>query len=492
MTVAASRSDRARALKLTLAAFGRVAGDGDGGRDRRSVGSGASGSLGRSHMQLGGRSLSCLAFGGGRGLGGVSSGTASAHASDAGGAAASGADMGQGDSAVGQGDSGQDGSSQGGADQGQGGAGPSQHGLGPRRRGLGRGRFGRPLRPRVAGAGRNGPAGAPDHPPGRRRFGTRRHPGRDAGLGGDPIRRRRSRHGRCSTRLVRHGRLVPGPTGRGRAARRPRARRRRVQPADRPRPPLPEFVPALPLAARPTDRAPPPRRVPAPPPACPARPRRSRPPRRAGRCGARANVSEFEGRPEDDFAMDGRTRSAYLGLDYRFGSGFLMGLAGSRSDMAANYESGINGVGKTKAPPEQPLPLRELVVPGRLRHLGLGRRRPGRRQRGRAGSHLRRRPGHADGRAGRAPAAGGRLGAEGRRVRRAHDDGRVERTCGCRDGRRAAGAAGSRAGRTMVRRQRRHADAHRGGRSLRPGRRGRRGWGPKRAPSWASRTRAAA
>ena len=62
-----------------------------------------------------------------------------------------------------------------------------------------------------------------------------------------------------------------------------------------------------------------------------------------------ANVGEFEGRPEDDFAMDGRTRSAYVGLDYRFGSGFLMGLAGSRSDVAANYESGINGVGKTKA-----------------------------------------------------------------------------------------------------------------------------------------------
>jgi len=62
-----------------------------------------------------------------------------------------------------------------------------------------------------------------------------------------------------------------------------------------------------------------------------------------------ANLSEFEGRPDDGFAMDGRTRSAYVGLDYRFGSGFLLGLAGSRSDMAANFDSRINGAGTVDA-----------------------------------------------------------------------------------------------------------------------------------------------
>ena len=58
-----------------------------------------------------------------------------------------------------------------------------------------------------------------------------------------------------------------------------------------------------------------------------------------------ASAGEFEGNPDDRFALEGRTRSAYAGLDYRFGSGLLLGLAGSRSGMESDFESGINGAG---------------------------------------------------------------------------------------------------------------------------------------------------
>ena len=62
-----------------------------------------------------------------------------------------------------------------------------------------------------------------------------------------------------------------------------------------------------------------------------------------------ASAGEFEGVPDDGFALEGRTRSAYAGLDYRFGSGLLLGLAGSRSGMESDFESGINGAGSVDA-----------------------------------------------------------------------------------------------------------------------------------------------
>ena len=62
-----------------------------------------------------------------------------------------------------------------------------------------------------------------------------------------------------------------------------------------------------------------------------------------------ASAGEFEGVPDDGFALEGRTRSAYAGLDYRFGSGLLLGLAGSRSGMDSDFESGINGAGSVDA-----------------------------------------------------------------------------------------------------------------------------------------------
>ena len=62
-----------------------------------------------------------------------------------------------------------------------------------------------------------------------------------------------------------------------------------------------------------------------------------------------ASAGEFEGVPDDGFSLEGRTRSAYAGLDYRFGSGLLLGLAGSRSGMESDFESGINGAGSVDA-----------------------------------------------------------------------------------------------------------------------------------------------
>ena len=77
------------------------------------------------------------------------------------------------------------------------------------------------------------------------------------------------------------------------------------------------------------------------------------PPQAASRAGwtlwGQASAGEFEGNPDDGFALEGRTRSAYAGLDYRFGSGLLLGLAGSRSGMESDFESGVNGAGSVDA-----------------------------------------------------------------------------------------------------------------------------------------------
>ncbi len=62
-----------------------------------------------------------------------------------------------------------------------------------------------------------------------------------------------------------------------------------------------------------------------------------------------ANAGGFEGRPDDGFNLKGQTRSAYLGLDYRFSSGLLLGLAGSRSSFDSDYESATNGSGSVDA-----------------------------------------------------------------------------------------------------------------------------------------------
>ncbi len=63
----------------------------------------------------------------------------------------------------------------------------------------------------------------------------------------------------------------------------------------------------------------------------------------------RANAAGFEGRPGDGFSLEGRTRSAYLGLDYRFAPGFLAGLAASRSALDSDFESAVNGAGALDA-----------------------------------------------------------------------------------------------------------------------------------------------
>ena len=62
-----------------------------------------------------------------------------------------------------------------------------------------------------------------------------------------------------------------------------------------------------------------------------------------------ANAGGFKGRPEDDLALDGTVRSAYLGADYRFGTGPLVGLALSRTTSSIGFESGINGTGTVDA-----------------------------------------------------------------------------------------------------------------------------------------------
>ena len=229
VTVSASRSDRARALKLTLAAFGRSLGtetvDAIGGR----LGSGVVGFAGP-FARAAGRALAELRrvwrqpWRGRRvqrhGLGPCVRSRwrgwwRSRRPSR----------CGPGPGQVGPGRLGlgpwRFGPRRCGPRSGR--VGPRQDGIGPRwpgrrRRGLGRGRLGRSLRPRVAGAGRNGPTRVPDHASGHRVGTRRRHPGRNAGLGRHLLRRRRDGLGRRSERCPRHGRLVPGPAGRGRGA----------------------------------------------------------------------------------------------------------------------------------------------------------------------------------------------------------------------------------------------------------------------------------
>ncbi len=302
VTVSASRSDRARALKLTLAAFGRSLGtetvDAIGGR----LGLESSGPPGGSHVQLGGRSLSCVAFGGGRGSGVASSGTASAHA----------------------------GPDEGGAGLG-GGVSGGRCGLESLVRDA-TGLLGFQITHPGTGSGPGGgtPGGTLDLAAiffGDGATGLGGAPSGALGMGGSYQGQREEDAGRAER--TRGGIAFSPLTGRDLRS------RSSFQLS---------FGGGSPDGQGGTD-ADAASSASGSPDASPAQ--------TASQAGwtlwGQANVGEFEGRPEDDFAMDGRTRSAYVGLDYRFGSGFLMGLAGSRSDVAANYESGINGVGKTKA-----------------------------------------------------------------------------------------------------------------------------------------------
>ena len=59
----------------------------------------------------------------------------------------------------------------------------------------------------------------------------------------------------------------------------------------------------------------------------------------------RAGAGGFEGSPEDGFTMSGRTRSAYLGGDYRFSAGALAGVALSRTSGSIDFSSDVNGDG---------------------------------------------------------------------------------------------------------------------------------------------------
>ena len=56
-----------------------------------------------------------------------------------------------------------------------------------------------------------------------------------------------------------------------------------------------------------------------------------------------AAAGEFEGAPGDGFTLEGRTRSRYVGLDYRFASGLLLGLAESRNRMESDFTGRTDG-----------------------------------------------------------------------------------------------------------------------------------------------------
>ena len=58
-----------------------------------------------------------------------------------------------------------------------------------------------------------------------------------------------------------------------------------------------------------------------------------------------ANTGGFKDRPGDDLALDGTVRSAFLGADYRFGAGPLVGMALSRTTSSIGFESGFAGNG---------------------------------------------------------------------------------------------------------------------------------------------------
>ncbi len=294
VTVEASRSERARALELTLAAFGRSLGtetvEAIGGR----LGLGSSGALGRSHVQLGGRSLAC-------GTGGSDAFGAGGFA-DVANAVHGQADDGQGNAAAG-------GSGQA-AGGGNGDAGGSGHcGLESLVRGatglLGL-QIAHPGSPDAAGGtvdlaallfgdGRGGAFGQPTA-------------GGAGGMGGS-YQGQQQADAERGARADRGG-LTFNPVD---------ARGLRSQSSFQL-----SFGGSAGSAASEAVRS-------------------------GWTVWGQANLGEFEGRPRDGFAMDGRTRSAYLGLDYRFGSGFLMGLAGSRSDMEAGFDSDVNGAGSVDA-----------------------------------------------------------------------------------------------------------------------------------------------
>ena len=52
-----------------------------------------------------------------------------------------------------------------------------------------------------------------------------------------------------------------------------------------------------------------------------------------------ANAGGFKGQPDEDLSLDGTVRSGYLGMDYRFGQGPLVGLALSRTTSSIGFES---------------------------------------------------------------------------------------------------------------------------------------------------------
>ncbi len=328
VTVEASRSERARALELTLAAFGRSLGtetvDAIGGR----LGLGSSGALGRSHVQLGGRSLACGAPGAGSGgFGGGVPGVASAARDQTDGSVAASADgRTDGDAANAvheQADAGE-GHAEGGDDSGAAGIGGSGHcGLESLVRGatglLGL-QIAHPgsadaaggtvdLAALLFGDGRGGAFGQPT-------AGGAGGMGGMGGMGGAYQGRQQPEAGRAD----RTGGLTFNPVD---------ARGLRSQSS---------FQLAFGGPDAPADAS-----------SAGASASSQAAVRSGWTVWGQANLGEFEGRPRDDFAMDGRTRSAYLGLDYRFGSGFLMGLAGSRSDMEAGFDSDVNGAGSVDA-----------------------------------------------------------------------------------------------------------------------------------------------
>ena len=265
VTVEASRSERARALKLALTAFGRSLGaetvDAIGGR----LGVESSSVLGRSHVRLGGRSVSCGAFGGGEfGSGGEACGLATLARGASG---LLGARLANPGAAL-VGPAGGPGATIDAATLLFGGSGEQ-----------GKGGFG------FGGGGtyQGQQEGAAEIGPG--------------GLEFDPVSRRNLLS--QSSFQLSFGGGDAASTGGGTDS----------------------------LAA-------PPQAV-------------------ASRAGwtlwGQASAGEFEGVPDDGFALEGRTRSAYAGLDYRFGSGLLLGLAGSRNGMESDFESGINGAGSVDA-----------------------------------------------------------------------------------------------------------------------------------------------
>ncbi len=323
VTVEASRSERARALELTLAAFGRSLGtetvDAIGGR----LGLESSGVLGRSHVQLGGRSLACGAPG--AGSGGVAGVASAARDQTDGGVAASADGRTDGDTANAvheQADAGE-GHAAGGDDSGAAGIGGSGHcGLESLVRGatglLGL-QIAHPgsadaaggtvdLAALLFGDGRGGAFGQPTAGGAGGMTGM-------TGMGGVYQGRQQPEAGRAD-----RGGLTFNPVD---------ARGLRSQSSFQ-------------LAFGGSDA-----------PAHASSAGASVSSQAALRSGwtvwGQANLGEFEGRPQDGFAMDGRTRSAYLGLDYRFASGVLMGLAGSRSDMEAGFDSDVNGAGSVDA-----------------------------------------------------------------------------------------------------------------------------------------------